>query len=234
MPGATLEDIVLWFVVYSFIGWICELLYRLFVDKVFADPGFLNLPLVPIYGFGALSAIYLLAPWIDNPLMVFLLGAFVATLLEYVTSFVLEKLFNKKLWDYTNMPLNFQGRVCIQMSVLFGGLVLALMYNIHPFLSSMTSAFSPGVKGVVSWLFLVLMAIDFVVSSAAAIGLRFNADYKSTRTVLQTLADLDARWDDLRFGRRKGQAVFLNKLINRINKYILSRLGKSFPALKQV
>jgi len=233
MLSYTLYDLILWFGVYSFIGWLCELFYNILVNKEFADPGFLNLPVVPIYGFGGLLSVYAFSPWSSNPFLVFVLGMLGATVLEYFTSLALEKLFNKQLWSYASMPLNIDGRVCLHMSGLFGALALAVVYVFHPEIVSLLSTVDTGTKRLIAQGFLFVILVDFSLSLAATISLRSDISYKKTKMIVDRLAQLDARWDEMRHGHRVEQAHWLNRLINRINRGLLSRLGKSFPVLKQ-
>lgn len=123
---------ILYFFTYSFLGWIAECIYCGIPAKKFINRGFLAGPYCPIYGCGAMVVIHLLQPWSDNPLMIFLIGIVLTSTLEYLTSFLMEKLFHTKWWDYSKYPFNLHGRVCLKNSLLFGILVLAVFYLVHP------------------------------------------------------------------------------------------------------
>ncbi|BDM75601.1 hypothetical protein NG812_02980 [Lactococcus garvieae] len=116
------------FMVYSVIGWLWETVYCLVKYKRFVFCGVLLGPYCPVYGC-SIAAVLLLTKGIQNSNHLFLLYLFIVlivTFIEYVGSWILEKLFNMKLWDYSNLPLNIQGRVALPISLFWGvgGLVL--------------------------------------------------------------------------------------------------------------
>lgn len=125
--------IVLAFFLYSFTGWLCESIYCSLPAGRFINRGFLTGPLCPVYGFGALLIVFLLSPLQPQPVLLFLAGAVVTSLLEYVTGFLLEKIFHTKLWDYSQRRFNLHGRVCLKHSLLFGAMGLVTVYLLHPF-----------------------------------------------------------------------------------------------------
>ncbi|MCZ4428067.1 putative ABC transporter permease, partial [Bifidobacterium breve] len=104
-----LEHLFLWFVLYSFIGWIYESILVSVMERRLVNRGFLNGPLCPIYGAGAALAIALLHN-MHNPIMIFLISAIGASVLEYVTSWAMEKMFHARWWDYSDYRFNLQGR----------------------------------------------------------------------------------------------------------------------------
>lgn len=123
----------LYLFIYSVIGWMCEVVYCRIIQKKWINRGFLSGPYCPIYGFGALFIILLLTPFIQNPLYIFLLSMLITTTLEYITSFLMEKIFNAKWWDYSEEPFNINGRICLSTAIPFGILGVTLMYFVHPY-----------------------------------------------------------------------------------------------------
>lgn len=123
-----------YFFIYSFLGWVCECIYCSIPAKHFINRGFLYGSYCPIYGFGAICVIWMLEPFLARPLLLFLLGILLTSTLEYFTSWVMELCFHTKWWDYTGYFLNLHGRICIKNSLLFGILVLTVLYGIHPFI----------------------------------------------------------------------------------------------------
>lgn len=121
-----------YFIVYSFMGWCMETCLVSFNSKEFVNRGFMNGPFCPIYGTGA-SAIYLfLTPLQDHPVLVFFWGMLLATVIEYGTSFVMEKLFHARWWDYSEKKYNLQGRVCLSISLCWGILSLIMLHVFQP------------------------------------------------------------------------------------------------------
>lgn len=133
--------VVLLFFIYSFIGWLWETVFCSIKAKHFVYRGFLVGPITPIYGFGILAVLYFLRPFHDNLVVLYFGAALLVTVLEYITSFALEKLFHASWWDYKGVPLNINGRVAIPVS-LFWGLGCVLIVKVV----------NPWVLGIESWL----------------------------------------------------------------------------------
>ncbi|WP_265458544.1 putative ABC transporter permease [Enterococcus sp. HY326] len=124
---------VVWlFYIYSFIGWLWETVYCSLKARHFVYRGFLIGPITPIYGFGILGVLYFIEPYQNNLLLLYVLSAILVTVLEYITSFALEKLFNASLWDYSKVPLNINGRVAIPVSLFWGVGCVLIVKVIHP------------------------------------------------------------------------------------------------------
>ena len=127
----------LYFTAYSILGWACETFYCSVGSRKFVNRGFLNGPVCPVYGFGAVLVILLLRSTEKNLVALFLSGMMVTTVLEYLTSVLLEKLFHMKWWDYSRYKFQINGRVCLLNSLMFGGLSVILMRVLHPWISGM-------------------------------------------------------------------------------------------------
>lgn len=124
--------IVLLFFIYSFIGWLWETLYCSLKAGKFVYRGFLIGPYCPIYGFGILSVLYFLEPLRQNIVVLYLLSTILVTILEYITSYGLEKLFHASWWDYKDVPLNINGRVAVPVSLFWGIGCVLIVRVIHP------------------------------------------------------------------------------------------------------
>lgn len=119
-----MSQIILLFFIYSFIGWLWETVYCSLKAKKFVYRGFLVGPYCPIYGFGVLSVLYFVEPFENNLLVLYIGSAVLVTILEYVTSYGLEKLFHASWWDYHDVPFNLNGRVALPVSLLGIGVCL--------------------------------------------------------------------------------------------------------------
>lgn len=126
------NNIILYFTLYSFLGWLAETIYCFIIDKNFTYRGFLYGPVCPIYGTGALIVIFSLSYFENNIFLVFIMGMLLTSILEYITSFVLEKAFHMKWWDYSTYKFNLNGRICLLNSTLFGLLSVVLLEVINP------------------------------------------------------------------------------------------------------
>lgn len=160
----SVDTIVLTFFIYSFLGWVCEVIYCSVPKKRFVNRGFLYGPYLPIYGFGATFTIVLLSRFLDRWYIVFLLGMVITSTLEYITSYLLEKIFAVKLWDYSGYPLNLNGRICALNSVLFGLLCLFIMYVVNEPVYSWLSGLGSVALNLLSLLVVALLSADCALS----------------------------------------------------------------------
>ena len=196
------------FILYTFIGWIGEVILTLFTEKKFINRGFLIGPACPIYGFGAIIMTLYLTQYKDDLFMVFTMGAVICSILEYITSYLMEKIFKARWWDYSRFKFNINGRICLYFSCLFGlgGVILIYVTNpiILPFLNSLPNI----VINITSIILLILFLIDVIIS--------FNIinKVKSTAEVVS-----------------KDYTEEVNKKVNEVlkNKFFQFRILKAFP-----
>ena len=120
------------FFIYAFLGWCTEVSYAALTTGRFVNRGFLNGPLCPIYGFGAVLVLTCLEPIKGDGILLFLSSMLLTSLLELITGFVLEKLFRQHWWDYSNEPFNLCGYICLRFSILWGLACTFVAYLIHP------------------------------------------------------------------------------------------------------
>lgn len=172
---ATLENLFLWFFIYCVIGWIWEVIVCSVPAKKFVNRGFLNGPYCPIYGAGALLVITFLRD-IENPLLLFLAGGAMTCTLEYITSWVMEKLFHARWWDYSNNRMNINGRVCLMGFAAFGALSVVVLKFVHPTVARLTGALAPLALSIISLALFTLMLTDTVYTITRFSG--FNAKLK--------------------------------------------------------
>jgi len=132
MKILSIYQIFLLFIIYSFIGWTCEVLYCSIYQKKFVNRGFLYGPICPIYGCGALMFFFFLMPLAYNVLLLFFSAMFLMSVLEYFVSWAMEKLFDTKWWDYSHYKFNINGRVCLLNSTLFGVMGVIAVKFVHP------------------------------------------------------------------------------------------------------
>ena len=96
----------MWFLTYSMMGWLVESIYMSFCNHKITNRGFAKGPFCPIYGFGALTVFFILRPYSDNSILLFFLGSFLATTLEFLTALVMKRIFGEIWWDYHEKPFN--------------------------------------------------------------------------------------------------------------------------------
>ena len=144
------------FIIYSIIGWIMEVTIVSAQKKKITARGFLIGPWCPIYGFGALFITLLLRKYYENPLVLFIMSFLLGTILEYVTSYLMEKLFHARWWDYSDHRFHINGRVSLTTSLGFGTLGLILVYIFNPF-------FLKIIKNIPTLIFNIIMIIIFLI-----------------------------------------------------------------------
>jgi uncharacterized membrane protein len=128
MQSYHLTQWVLFFFIYSFIGWVWECCFVSVRKRRWVNRGFMYGPMLPIYGFGALAVLISTIRVRDSIPLIFLFGMVGATLLEYVTGAVMERLFNVKYWDYSNQKFNLNGYICLTSSLGWGFSVLLVKF----------------------------------------------------------------------------------------------------------
>ena len=124
---------ILWiFFIYAFLGWCTEVSYAALVTGQFVNRGFLNGPVCPIYGFGVVIVLLCLTPLADNLFLLFLGSVALTSALEWLTGFVLEKLFHQRWWDYSEEPFNLSGYICLRFSIAWGLACMFVVKLLHP------------------------------------------------------------------------------------------------------
>lgn len=153
-----------YFLIYSFLGWLLESVYKTIYAKRFINSGFLTGPACPIYGIGALIMYIFLSGYNNNPLHVFVIGFVVLSIWEYIVAWALEKIFNAKYWDYSNNKFNIDGRVCLLNSIFWGVLGVIFIYFIHPFIQEKIVMINDILLIILTALFTVLITVDSIMS----------------------------------------------------------------------
>lgn len=148
----------MYFMIYSFLGWLMEVIVTLWNKKKFVNRGFLIGPYCPIYGYGVILIVLLCSKNKTDILAVFLKAILICSILEYFTSFFMEKLFKIRWWDYSNKKFNINGRICLETMIPFGVLALAIIYLLHPLVVRLVSHLQ-GVALIITAIILMLIYI---------------------------------------------------------------------------
>ena len=160
------------FFIYSFFGWIWETSFKSIQKRKFINRGFLNGPWLPIYGFGALIILFVTLPVQDNFVLVFLFGAIVASIFEFLVGYGMEKLFHARYWDYSHLPFNIKGYIALPISLVWGLFSLILVYIIDVPISRFVAQFSATQLIVLDIILAVLFMVDSVLSIIQALDLK--------------------------------------------------------------
>lgn len=194
------------FLVYSFIGWIIEVTETFIKEKKIINRGFLIGPYCPIYGTGCLLLITLLNKYKNDPITLFIMSIITCSILEYTTSYVMEKLFKARWWDYSKFKFNINGRICAETMIPFGLLGLIVVYYLNPFLIKIVST---------NTILFIIMLIIFMTDVCVSFGV-----ITSLKTTINDIT--------------KDSTEQITKKVREILKqrsYLHRRLIKAFPNL---
>ena len=159
-----ISQIFILFIIYSFLGWLVEVINCSIVEKKLVNRGFLISPICPIYGCGALLITLVLNNYKDDWFVVFCMAVILCGLLEYFTSWLMEKIFHARWWDYSKNKFNINGRICLETMVPFGILGLVIIYILNPFFYNILNLIPTNIAHIISIILLIILIIDMVVS----------------------------------------------------------------------
>ena len=243
-------EIIIYFITYSFLGWIMESIFRSISEKKIINTGFLKGPFCPIYGVGAIIMLLFLKRFTDNLAVLFIVSVVVLTIWEYLVGVLLEKLFHTKYWDYSNNKFNFQGRICLMNSIFWGILGIVFVKYIHPFIENLLNKIDMQILIFVYVILGIVMLVDAIVSvvkiknikatlekieklnseikeklrelAEEGIAKKVNKEEMQTNNKIDILENIQNLIEQLKYRR--------NKTILRLYKNVY-RLKKAFPAI---
>ena len=216
------------FFIYSVIGWIIETTQLSIRHNKFIDRGFLIGPYCPIYGYGALVMILYLTQYKDNMLTVFILGTVVCSILEYLTSYIMEVLFKTRWWDYSNKKFNLNGRICGLNSCLFGLGGIIVVYLTQPFLSKVLTKIPLNLFNAITVFFFIIYLIDTIIS------LNIITKFKKTLTTIDLKKDSTIEFTKLvRKTLKHRHHIFQTRLLNAFPNINFDKLIKLRKEIKE-
>ena len=162
--GIDIKIYFLLFIIYAVIGWCMEVICKLIQYKRFIDRGFLIGPYCPIYGTGALLITFLLNKYTQDPVVLFVMAVVVCGILEYLTSYFMEKIYHARWWDYSNKKFNINGRICLSNLIAFGILGMFIMYISNPFLIGQLEKLTTTWLNIAFWTILAIFVTDNILS----------------------------------------------------------------------
>ena len=200
------------FFIYSILGWIIESFKVSIEQKKIINRGFLIGPYCPIYGCGALIIILYLDQYKNNIVTVFFLAIVLSSILEYLTSYMMEKIFKARWWDYSDKKFNLNGRICGENAILFGLCGIIIIYIIHPLLNNILIHLNQKIILFISIISLIIFLTDTIIS--------FNI----INRFKQTVTNIDIRKDSTQeFSKLVKETLFKN------HKTFQKRLFTAFP-----
>ena len=160
------------FLIYSFIGWLIEVIGKLIEKHKFINRGFLIGPICPIYGHGCILMILTLSRYKDNPLTLFIYAIFICSLLEYFTSYFMEKIFKARWWDYSTKRFNLNGRICAETMIPFGILGTLVICVINPIFEYLLNLFNFETIKITAVVLFIIYIIDNTISLIIMFGFK--------------------------------------------------------------
>mgnify|MGYP000243576880 FL=1 len=154
-------EVVMWFLTYSMMGWLVESIYMSFCNHKITNRGFAKGPFCPIYGFGALTVFFILRPYSDNSILLFFLGSFLATTLEFLTALVMKRIFGEIWWDYHEKPFNYRGIICLESSIAWGFYTLFLFMFLQNIVAAFVAMIPVRAGRAIGYLILIGYIMDF-------------------------------------------------------------------------
>lgn len=247
----------LWFfVIYAFLGWGLEVTFQTVTVGKFINRGFLNGPVCPIYGFGMITLLYFLSPFRNNLVLLFIGAVILTSILEYITGFVLEKLFDDKWWDYSDLPFNLHGYISLSFSLAWGLAAIFVIQLIHPAIEKISSLLDNGLGNFMLFILILYFLADFTVTllSILKIKKRFSilddmtnrlqlySDglgvdiYKKTTFIVDAANKAILEYDETKEKQEDIDISELRSMRNQLTArkdYVHKRLENAYPNLKE-
>lgn len=240
----SLYEIIWFFFIYSFLGWVVEVIFAALNQGKFVNRGFLNGTVCPIYGFGVTLVVLILEPVKENFIVLYVASVIVTSVIELITGFLLEKIFHSRWWDYSKEHFNIGGYVCLRFSLLWGMACMIVVTNIHPLFERLVRHLHNGWSYAVFYILIVLMVVDLVDTIASILRIKnrlksidelaekihdFSDEVGSNiadgTLVIMEKVDLEKAREEYEKNRQKYQQLIEKKIHG-------SRLFKAFPDLK--
>ena len=223
--GYSFWQILEYFIVYSILGYVIETLYGLLTKGVIESrQSMLYGPFCCIYGLGAICLLCIPKSAKKNNWTLFIAGFIIGSVVEYVVSWVGEVIFNIKWWDYSNFPLNINGRVCVYFSIFWGILTICLNKVINPTVDKALGKIPIKVLHVLTVIIMVFMAFDFIISSFALKMFETRLIYNYNLEV-QGAEDYYEKYLDI-YQNNPGLKEFVDKVFSD------EKMLKTFPNIK--
>ena len=220
---------LLYFAIFSILGWILEVAFSAIRHGKFVNRGFNSGPVCPIYGFCIALLRLVLAPLSDSWILLFLASVLLASFIELVTGFVMDKIFDTKWWDYSKNRFNLGGYICLSFSIIWGVLCVFIVKVLFPPVDALYAITPPKVLYPILSVFYLLLSLDFLASIFFARG------FDKHLRLLSELSDILKSSSD-----RLGKGVYIGTkkvelLYHRILEHtpkIYRRIADAFPTMK--
>ena len=185
--GYSLYEILWYFWIYSFLGWGFETIYSSIHEGRLINRGFVTGPSCPIYGVGAVIIVLVLNNFKQNIIVLFIAGVILTSLLEYIVYIIMDKIFNQKWWDYSDLRFNYKGILSLESSIAWGILAVLLIKLIHPLVNLFIGMFNYDMGKNFLLIIIVIFVIDFTNAVRKAVRKSESSQMVILRVKTETL-----------------------------------------------
>lgn len=210
----TIEIYFLLFMSYAFLGWCMEVICKLIQTRKFINRGFLIGPYCPIYGWGAIAITVLLKRYTYDILVLFVMSMIVCSIIEYFTSYFMEKKYHARWWDYSNKKFNINGRICLETLIPFGILGVIIMYVTNPLLFH----FFETIPQIILHIIIATLFIVFIVDNAISSNVIASINVEGSKLIKDNTEEITERVKD----------------VLRKKSWLHRRLMNAYPNLKDI
>ncbi len=208
------------FMIYSIMGWLYEVIAKLITEHRFVNRGFLIGPYCPIYGWGGILITFGLKKYMDDPFVLFILIVLICSLLEYYTSYFLEKIFKLRWWDYSHFKFNINGRICLETMIPFGICGMLGIYYVSPFFIKLLNGLSNPLLYVLAIVLFVVYIVDTLISESI-VG-------KISKMGKEVNKEIIKKYHNVLDNTEMIKELFIKKITDSKN-YLHERVIKAFP-----
>ena len=234
-----LLELATYFIIYSFLGWVLESIFRSFCEKKIINTGFLRGPICPIYGCGAIIMILFLKNFSNSKILLFAMSIIFLSLWEYIVGVILEKLFKTKYWDYSDHKFNYKGRICLTNSIAWGFLGVLFIDFIHPSILNILKNVDVVYLKIIVPILLILILTDAIISIVKTKNIKGTLEKveKLNEQIKEKLAEIKKQNQEKNTTSENLQLLIekINKRKNRELRRLYKRvyrLKRAFPAIE--
>lgn len=233
-----LLELATYFIIYSFLGWVLESIFRSFCEKKIINTGFLIGPICPIYGCGAIIMILFLKNFSNSKILLFIMSIVFLSLWEYIVGVILEKLFKTKYWDYSDHKVNYKGRICLTNSIAWGFLGIFFIDFIHPFIVNILKNVDILYLKIIVPILLILILADAIISIIKTKNIKGTLEKveKLNEQIKEKLAEIKKQNQE-KSATSENLQLLIDKINKRKNRELrrlykrVYRLKRAFPAI---
>ena len=177
--GTDVYHLVAAFVLYSMLGWLVESIYMSFCNHKITNRGFGKGPFCPIYGFGAVACYLLLSPLRGHYVALYIIGAILATIFEFIVGKGMIKFLGELWWDYNDKPFNYKGIICLESTIAWGFYAIGIIQFVNAMIYWVIDKidYRMGIRLVVTALVLVLIDYAIQLTKVFDIDVREKRDH---------------------------------------------------------